>query len=76
MLALTRKKDEGIIINGNIKIKILEIQDGKVKVGITAPKEVTIHREEVYLEIKENNKEALDIEEKDVENLKKIFTSL
>ena len=76
MLALTRKKDEGIIINGNIKIKILEIQDGKVKVGITAPKEVTIHREEVYLEIKENNKEALDIEEKDVVNLKKIFTSL
>ena len=60
MLALTRKKDEGIIINGNIEVRILDIQDGKVKLGISAPKDVSIHREEVYLEIEKSNKEALE----------------
>ena len=58
MLALTRKVDEGIIINGTIEIKVLNIQDGKVRIGIQAPKEITIHREEVYLSIQENNKKA------------------
>lgn len=59
MLALTRKKDEAIVINGNIKIQILDIIDGKVKLGIEAPKEVTIHREEVYLEIKDSNEGSI-----------------
>ena len=59
MLALTRKVDEGIIINGAIEIKVLGIQDGKVKLGIEAPKEMSIHRKEVYLSIEENNKKAV-----------------
>lgn len=63
MLALTRKRDEGIIINGNIEIRILEIQDGKVKLGISAPKDVSIYREEVYLEIEKSNKEALGVDQ-------------
>lgn len=58
MLALTRKKDQAIIISGNIEIKILDIQEGKVKLGITAPKALSIYREEVYLEIEKSNKEA------------------
>lgn len=59
MLALTRKKDEAIVINGNIKIQILDIVDGKVRIGIDAPREMTIHREEVYLEIKARNQDSM-----------------
>jgi carbon storage regulator len=44
MLILTRKKNESIIINNNIEIQIISIEEGKVKIGINAPKEVTIHR--------------------------------
>lgn len=58
MLILSRKQDESIIIDGNIEIKILEIDDGKVKIGINAPKEIEIFREELYKSIKEENIEA------------------
>lgn len=60
MLALTRKKDEAIIINGSIKIQVLDIIDGKVKLGIEAPREMSIHRQEIYLEIEQNNKNAIE----------------
>lgn len=59
MLALTRKKDEAIIIDGNIEIRILDIQDGKVRLGISAPKDVSIHREEIYVEIEKSNQIAI-----------------
>ena len=71
MLALTRKVDEGIIINGAIEIKVLGIQDGKVKLGIEAPKEMSIHRKEVYLSIEENNKKAVSDLKELVKVLKK-----
>ena len=58
MLILSRKQDESIIIDGNIEIKILEIDEGKVKIGINAPKEIEIFREELYKSIKEENIEA------------------
>ena len=58
MLILTRKKDESIIINGNIEIQIIAIEDGKVKIGINAPKDVEIHRSEVFDKILASNKEA------------------
>ena len=58
MLILSRKKDESIIIGGNIEIKILEIEDGKVRIGIEAPKDVDIFREELYRTIQEENIEA------------------
>ena len=73
MLALTRKKDEAVIINGDIEIRILDIQDGKVKLGISAPKEVTIHREEVYAEIQDNNKEASKVVETTIKDFKNLF---
>ena len=59
MLALTRKKQEAIMIDGNIEIRVLDIQGDKVKLGISAPKNVGIHREEVYAQIKSANKEAV-----------------
>lgn len=55
MLILTRKKDESIIIDGNIEIQIIGIEDGKVKIGINAPKSVSIHRSEIFEKIKESN---------------------
>lgn len=59
MLILTRKRDESIIIDDKIEVKIISLEDGKVKLGISAPDEITIHRKEVYMEIKEENKAAV-----------------
>ena len=61
MLALTRKKNEALIINNNIEITILEVKGDQVKIGITAPKEVPIYRKEVYVQIQEANKAAADV---------------
>lgn len=61
MLALTRKKNEALIINNNIEITILEVKGDQVKIGISAPKEVPIYRKEVYVQIQEANKEAADV---------------
>ena len=47
MLVLSRKKDETIIINDNIQITIVDIRGDKIRVGIDAPPEVAIHREEI-----------------------------
>ncbi len=60
MLILTRKKDESIIIDGNIEIQIISIEEGKVKIGINAPKHIEVYRSEVVDKIKANNKEALE----------------
>lgn len=62
MLALSRKKNEALIINNNIEITILEVKGDQVKIGITAPKEVPVYRKEVYLQIQEANKAAADAE--------------
>lgn len=60
MLALSRKKQEALVINNNIEITILDIKGDQVKVGISAPKDVSIYRKEVYLQIQEANKEAMN----------------
>ena len=62
MLALSRKKNEAIIINNNVEVTILEVKGDQVKVGITAPKDVPIYRKEVYLQIQEANKEAVNVD--------------
>lgn len=60
MLALSRKKNEALIINNNIEITILEVKGDQVKIGITAPKEIPVYRKEVYMQIQEANKAAVD----------------
>ena len=60
MLILNRKIDEAIIINENITIRILDIVDGKVKIGIDAPLEINILRQEVYDEVKAANQASID----------------
>ncbi len=59
MLALSRKKNEALVINNNIEITILEIKGEQVKLGITAPREVPVYRKEVYVQIQDANKEAM-----------------
>jgi carbon storage regulator len=55
MLVLSRKKDEKIMIGDNITIMVVEIRGDKVRLGIEAPKEVTVHRQEVYDAIRREN---------------------
>ena len=59
MLALSRKKNEAIVINNNIEVAILEVKGDQVKIGITAPREVPVYRKEVYMQIQNANKEAI-----------------
>jgi carbon storage regulator len=59
MLILSRKPGESIVIDGRIIIKIMRLEGEVVKVGIDAPTDIPVHRQEVYNEIQKNNKEAL-----------------
>lgn len=58
MLVLTRKLGESIAIDDHIKIVVVQIKGKQVRLGIQAPKETKIHREEVYTAIRDQNKEA------------------
>lgn len=60
MLVLTRGKNESIVIGDNIEISVIEISGDQVRLGIKAPKSVSIHRKEVYLEIQNENKKAAE----------------
>lgn len=71
MLALSRKKNEALILNNNIEITILEIKGEQVKLGITAPKDVPVYRKEVYVQIQEANKAAVETDGMDA--LKDLF---
>lgn len=62
MLALSRKKNEALIVNNNIEITVLEIKGEQVKLGISAPKEVPVYRKEVYVQIQDANQEAVSME--------------
>lgn len=52
MLVLSRRLDETLIIGDDIKIKVLGISGNQIRIGIDAPKEISVHREEIYLRIK------------------------
>lgn len=60
MLALSRKKNEALVINNNIEITILEIKGDQVKIGVSAPKEIPVYRKEVYVQIQKENEEAMN----------------
>lgn len=58
MLVLSRKKNESIIINDNITVTVIEIRGDKVRLGIEAPKDVTVHRREVYEAIQNQSRSS------------------
>lgn len=62
MLALSRKKNEALVINNNVEITVLEIKGEQVKLGISAPRDVPVYRKEVYVQIQNANKEAGDVD--------------
>lgn len=69
MLVLTRKKEQSIIIGDNIEITIVDIQGDQVRLGINAPKNITIFRKEVYMEIQEENRKAAEVKSVDFNKL-------
>lgn len=71
MLVLSRKKNESIMIGDHIEVKILSVDGDQVKLGIVAPKSVTVHRSEIFEAIQQQNREALNIASNFLEQLKK-----
>lgn len=69
MLVVTRKSNQSLIINGNIEVIILEAKDGSVKVGINAPRDIKIYRKEIFDEIKNENKNALNADKSEIDEL-------
>ncbi|MCH8927728.1 MAG: carbon storage regulator CsrA [Candidatus Marinimicrobia bacterium] len=67
MLVLTRKLGEGLVVGKNINLKVLEIHKNQIKIGIDAPPDVRIYRDEVYEEIKKQNLKATQT---DISNVK------
>lgn len=59
MLALSRKKNEALVINNNVEVTVLDIKGDQVKIGISAPKQVPIYRKEVYVQIQDANKASM-----------------
>ena len=69
MLVLTRKKNQTIVLNDNIEITVIDVQGDQVRIGINAPKNVTIYRKEIFLEIQEENRKAADIRNVDLNSV-------
>jgi carbon storage regulator len=66
MLVLSRQRDESIIIGDNVQITIVDIRGDKVRLGIEAPAEVTVHRKEVFDAIQRENRRAAGVTAEDV----------
>lgn len=71
MLALARKVGQSIVIGNDIEVTVLEIKGDQIKIGISAPKNVPIYRKEIYAQIQEENKSA--VQEVDMAKLKDLF---
>lgn len=70
MLVLSRQRDESIIINDNVVVTIVDIRGDKVRLGIEAPQEIPVHRQEVYEAIQRENLRAAQLSPKDTAALK------
>lgn len=69
MLALTRKIGDSIVIGGGIEVVVLGIQGEQVKLGINAPKDISILRKEIYQQITDENKQAVNAKVKSLNNI-------
>lgn len=75
MLVLTRRLGESIWINDDIRIVIQNIRGNQVRVGISAPREMVVHREEIYQKIHQENREAGE-SQNDMERVREFYKSL
>ncbi len=69
MLVLSRTRDESIIIGDNVVVTVVDVRGDKVKLGIEAPQDVTVHRREVYEAIRRENQQAAKLRPDDVRGL-------
>lgn len=69
MLVLSRQRDETIMIGDDIEITVVDIRGDKVRLGITAPTTIPVHRKEVYEAIQRENREAAKVKMEDLQNL-------
>lgn len=72
MLVLSRQRDESIIIGDNIVVTIVDIRGDKVRLGINAPTEIPVHRQEVYEAIQRENMRAMGLDPNSVEGLENL----
>lgn len=71
MLVLSRQRDESIIIGDNIIVTIVDVRGDKVRLGIEAPTEIPVHRQEVYEAIQRENRRASQLQRKDTQGLRR-----
>ena len=72
MLVLSRQRDETIIIGDDIEITVVDIRGDKVRLGVSAPKSISVHRKEVYDAIRRENREAAQVKPEDLSALGKM----
>ncbi len=72
MLALSRHCNESIMLGNDIEVTILEVKGDQVKIGITAPRSLPIYRKEIYTQIQQSNKEAMEVKAS-VDDINKLF---
>jgi len=73
MLVLTRKKNQAIMLGDKVRVVILDVTEDAVKIGIEAPREITILRDELYRAVAEENLSATTTDKKVEDELKKLF---
>lgn len=66
MLVLSRQRDETIMIGDEIEVTVVDIRGDKVRLGITAPKKISVHRKEVWEAIKRENQQAAQVRPEDI----------
>src|SRR5438105_10503678 len=72
MLVLSRQRDETVMIGDDIEVSVVDIRGDKVRIGINAPKEISVHRKEVYDAIRRENRAAAQVKPEDLSGLGKI----
>lgn len=75
MLVLTRRANQSIMIGNDVVVTVLEVRGDQVRVGISAPRSVSVHREEVWIELEKANRAAASPSEAQVEGLRAILPS-
>ena len=73
MLILTRKIGEGIILGDDIRISVLEIRGKQIRIGIEAPSDIVVLREEIYKRIQEENLQAAGVRDVDLKEIAKLW---
>lgn len=76
MLVLSRRKDEGFVIGNDIRISIVDVGSGQVKIGISAPKHVPIVRDEIFEDVKKQNLASMAQKKPDSRHIQHLIKSL